>query len=246
MTRKESADVGVLLRRRNSVATVTSAHHRPSSIAEFRAQRRSVLQLRRLLASRRNAIAEIDARRCRRRSSGCRPRTARTRRSCSAARIPDSPTPQTAAMPQPRATSAAWLTMPPVAVTMPADFTIPCTSSGDVVGRTRITLLPPSAIAATRSGMQADDAARDTGRRRDAGCDGGRAGAHAADRLKLPQLLARERRTASSRAISARRSLAISTAIRAAAAIAERLPTRTCRICSRPSCTVNSTSQRSR
>ncbi len=31
-----------------------------------------------------------------------------------------------------------------------------------------------------------------------------------------------------------------------AAAIAERLPARTCRICRRPSCTVNSTSQRSR
>ena len=45
-------------------------------------------------------------------------------------------------LPQPRATSAAWLVMPPRAVRMPAAARMPSTSSGLVSSRTRMTFLP--------------------------------------------------------------------------------------------------------
>mmetsp|Transcript_32478 Transcript_32478/g.51976 ORF Transcript_32478/g.51976 Transcript_32478/m.51976 type:complete len:481 (+) Transcript_32478:363-1805(+) len=50
--------------------------------------------------------------------------------------------PDTHTFPQPRATTAAWLVMPPRAVRIPSDAFIPPTSSGDVSTRTRITFLP--------------------------------------------------------------------------------------------------------
>ena len=50
--------------------------------------------------------------------------------------IPAAPT--TAGMPQPRATTAAWLARPPREVRIPAARAIPWTSSGDVSARTRI------------------------------------------------------------------------------------------------------------
>ena len=55
-----------------------------------------------------------------------------------------SSTPTTAGLPNCRATSAAWLVRPPLLVTTPLAASMPCTSSGRVSGRTRITLLPSS------------------------------------------------------------------------------------------------------
>ena len=52
------------------------------------------------------------------------------------------PAPTMQHLPQPRATSAAWLVMPPRAVRMPSAARIPSTSSGLVSSRTRITFLP--------------------------------------------------------------------------------------------------------
>ena len=52
------------------------------------------------------------------------------------------PRPTTAGMPQPRATTAAWLARPPRDVRMPAARAMPWTSSGDVSARTRITGRP--------------------------------------------------------------------------------------------------------
>ena len=52
--------------------------------------------------------------------------------------------PHTAGVPMPRATTAAWLTRPPRDVRMPSAAIIPCRSSGDVSGRTRITSSPSS------------------------------------------------------------------------------------------------------
>ena len=60
--------------------------------------------------------------------------------------------PTTHGLPSPRVTTAAWLVIPPRLVSTPSDLMMPCTSSGLVSWRTRITRWPPSAIAATRSG----------------------------------------------------------------------------------------------
>ncbi len=56
--------------------------------------------------------------------------------------------PTTAGLPQPRATTAAWLTKPPRAVRMPSEASMPCTSSGEVSLRTSTTGSPRSAAAA--------------------------------------------------------------------------------------------------
>ena len=58
--------------------------------------------------------------------------------------------PTTAGVPQPRATTAAWLTRPPRAVRMPWATIIPWTSSGLVSLRTRMTFSPRSAAARRR------------------------------------------------------------------------------------------------
>ena len=53
-----------------------------------------------------------------------------------------SPAPTMQHLPQPRATRAAWLVMPPRAVRMPSAARMPSTSSGLVSSRTRITFSP--------------------------------------------------------------------------------------------------------
>ena len=54
--------------------------------------------------------------------------------------------------PATRATTAAWLVAPPRAVRIPRATSIPCTSSGFVSGRTRITAFPCCAISTAASG----------------------------------------------------------------------------------------------
>ena len=53
----------------------------------------------------------------------------------------------------PRATSAAWLALPPSAVTMPLAAWKPPTSSASVKGRTRITSVPSSAASTASSAL---------------------------------------------------------------------------------------------
>ncbi len=53
-----------------------------------------------------------------------------------------SPAPETQGRPMPRATTAAWLVMPPRAVTMPRAACMPWMSSGEVSSRTRMTASP--------------------------------------------------------------------------------------------------------
>ena len=55
------------------------------------------------------------------------------------------PAPDTHGLPIPRATSAAWLALPPSAVRIPLAAWKPATSSASVNGRTRITSRPSSA-----------------------------------------------------------------------------------------------------
>ncbi len=62
--------------------------------------------------------------------------------------------PTTAGMPHPRATTAAWDTSPPRDVRMPSDACMPCTSSGDVSLRTRMTLAPAAAASAASSAVK--------------------------------------------------------------------------------------------
>ncbi len=62
--------------------------------------------------------------------------------------------PTTAGLPQPRATTAACDTRPPRAVRMPSAASMPCTSSGDVSVRTRMTRSPCSAAAAASSALR--------------------------------------------------------------------------------------------
>src|SRR5437899_2024016 len=59
--------------------------------------------------------------------------------------------PTTHVLPMPRATTAAWLVIPPRAVRMARAATIPWKSSGDVSGRTRITSWPFFFIASASS-----------------------------------------------------------------------------------------------
>ena len=56
-----------------------------------------------------------------------------------------SPAPQTQGLPMPRATTAAWLVMPPREVRMPLAASMPWMSSGEVSIRTRITASPAAA-----------------------------------------------------------------------------------------------------
>ena len=62
--------------------------------------------------------------------------------------------PTTAGLPQPRATTAAWLTRPPLAVRMPSAASMPWTSSGDVSERTSTTRSPRSAAAWASSAVR--------------------------------------------------------------------------------------------
>ncbi len=62
--------------------------------------------------------------------------------------------PQIAGLPMPRATTAAWLTRPPRDVRMPSAAIMPCRSSGEVSGRTRITRSPASWRASASSAVK--------------------------------------------------------------------------------------------
>ncbi len=66
----------------------------------------------------------------------------RTRSSPALPSICSSPAPETQGRPMPRATTAAWLVMPPRAVTMPRAACMPWMSSGEVSSRTRMTDSP--------------------------------------------------------------------------------------------------------
>src|SRR5271155_2145977 len=59
------------------------------------------------------------------------------------------------ALPIPRATTAAWLVMPPRAVRMPRAAFMPWMSSGDVSMRTRMTGLPCPARRSASSALKA-------------------------------------------------------------------------------------------
>ncbi len=62
-------------------------------------------------------------------------------------------TPQTAGLPMPTATIAAWLVLPPRAVRIPWASTMPWKSSGVVSSRTRITCSPAFPLASASSAV---------------------------------------------------------------------------------------------
>ena len=64
-----------------------------------------------------------------------------------------SPAPATQGLPMPRATTAAWLVMPPVEVRMPSAACMPWMSSGLVSRRTRITFSPARACFSASSAV---------------------------------------------------------------------------------------------
>ena len=123
------------------------------------------------LLRRRSAWSRTDPPPCRRTAARCgrRSRGRRRRRSPCPRRISTpamraerppsststSPMPHTAGRPMPRATTAAWLVRPPLPVTTATLAMKPCTSVGEVVGRTRTTLRPSSAIACARAASNA-------------------------------------------------------------------------------------------
>ena len=78
------------------------------------------------------------------------PRRVPLTRTCPACTSISTEAPVTAGTPMPRATSAAWLALPPSDVRMPLAAKKPATSSASVNGRTRITSRP-SASACTAS-----------------------------------------------------------------------------------------------
>ncbi len=150
------------------------------------------------------------------------------------------------AMPMPRATTAAWLVMPPRAVRMPLATSMPWMSSGTVSLRTRMTGAFFGGLHGV-VGREDDPADRGAGRGRQAGGD------------LLQRLLAKRDRApgaAADRAAAARRAArllpcrsgllsTISTAMRTAAGPV-RLPLRVCSMYSLPSWMVNSKSCMSR
>ncbi len=153
--------------------------------------------------------------------------------------------PTTAGIPQPRATTAAWLASPPVEVRIPAALAMPWTSSGDVSVRTRITARPASAASAAASGDVTISPQATPG---EAGRPVVRAAPASRRSLVTNGGLARipaTRRTASPRSRGKSGSSAMSTAMRSAA-WGLRLPTRHWSIQSLPCSTVNSMSHRSR
>ena len=77
-----------------------------------------------------------------------------TRARRSARSISSSPTPHTAGRPIPRATSAAWLALPPSEVTMPRAAKNPATSSASVKGRISTTWRPDSAASTALSAVK--------------------------------------------------------------------------------------------
>ena len=61
--------------------------------------------------------------------------------------------PATQHLPIPRATTAAWDVIPPLAVRIPSAATIPARSSGEVSSLTSITFLPAAAASAASSAL---------------------------------------------------------------------------------------------
>ena len=57
-------------------------------------------------------------------------------------------------LPIPRATTAAWLVIPPVEVKIPSQSTIPWISSGEVSCLTKITFSPATAFSCTFSAVK--------------------------------------------------------------------------------------------
>ena len=153
--------------------------------------------------------------------------------------------PTTAGMPQPRATTAAWLARPPREVRMPAARAIPWTSSGEVSARTRIVAPAGLGGLAAASGFVAIGPLAIPG---DAGSPvaSGRteAAPRAGGRRRIGQQRPRPARRPRPASAGKSASSAMSTAIRRAAC-GLRLPTRTWSIQSRPSSIVNSMSHRS-
>ncbi len=131
------------------------------------------------------------------------------------------------ARPMPRATTAAWLVMPPRAVTMPRAASMPRMSSGEVSSRTRITASPAEPQPLGLVGGEHDLAGGRAGRRRQALGDHVAVGAPdrwsgaAAGRARPA------RRASPPRSRLIRPSSAMSTAT-FSAALAVRLPLRVC------------------
>ena len=156
--------------------------------------------------------------------------------------------PTTAGMPQPRATTAAWLTNPPRAVRMPWEACMPCTSSGEVSLRTRITFSPRAAASAAASAVKyalPTAAPGDAARPEAITCTSADANWGWRTCSTWSSLM---RSSASSREIDQpclRPCFVISTAMRSAARPV-RLPTRVCSIQSLPRSMVNSVSHMSR
>ena len=153
--------------------------------------------------------------------------------------------PTTAGIPQPRATTAAWLTKPPVLVRIPTARLMPWTSSGEVSERTRMTRRPASAAMTAASGVSTISPQATPG---DAPSPLVSAGPAPDRSVTVVGGLARISRTlvtASSRLSGNPGSSAISSAMRRAAC-GVRLPTRTWSIQRRPCSIVNSMSQQSR
>ncbi len=152
--------------------------------------------------------------------------------------------PHTHTLPMPRATTAAWLVLPPRLVSTASAAIMPGRSSGVVSRRTRTVCSP---AAARRTASAESNTATPTAAPGEAG---------------TPWARGTRSSVVSKRGNISRVSSAPSTRIRASsapmvpssprswamrkAASAVRLPTRVCRIHSRPRSTVNSTSHRSR
>ena len=152
--------------------------------------------------------------------------------------------PQTQGRPMPRATTAAWLVMPPRAVTMPRAACMPWMSSGEVSSRTRMTASPSWLIRSASSASKTILPVAAPG-------EAGRPAA-TTERLAFGSRVGwsnwssadgSTRDTASSSEITP--SAARSTAI-FSADLAVRFPLRVCSIHSRPCSTVNSMSCMSR
>ena len=86
--------------------------------------------------------------------SPSRSSTSPSRATPAAASIAKASTPTTAGMPHPRAITAAWLAMPPVAVMMAAAADMATSSAGVVNGRTNTAGMPSSSASNTASAVR--------------------------------------------------------------------------------------------
>ena len=147
--RRRRLDLGGQRRRR---PPPRSARRLPDRDPELGRPGEQVRDLRDDLGRARDRAGEDLAGRAVDRQDRRRPRASARRCTTCRRRTATSAAPTTAGIPQPRATTAAWLASPPCEVRMPAATAIPWTSSGDVSARTRIAGVPASAAAAAASG----------------------------------------------------------------------------------------------